>query len=197
MHRHTNVMFDVDVASLTLQEKSLLRRLKQLYTPKLIREVLLPLVEQTSPVSLRTLDWCVTNWSKQHNIVCSAQRSGHFTNVHHAYRTMLSFWKRRLFDPFRRRRRVRLNFEGASYETTLGQANFAIWSHESGVLAYAKGHLEEIEKDMNSISQVQKRKRKEAKHLGFKRQRRELTPAPRAMCVAYRAPLLVTFEDDV
>lgn len=123
------MLFDVDRAALSRRELLLLRRLENEYTPALLRDVLKPLITQTSPVSLRALDWCVTNWAKQHNVVCSGAVPGAITNVHHAYRTTLAFWKRKLFDPFRRRLRVAVRIDGEVHETTLGQANFALWSY--------------------------------------------------------------------
>ena len=188
--------FTVNKASLSPREISLLRFLEKEYTDSIAREVLLPLITQTSPVSLRALDWCVTNWSKQHNVVCSSQKPGQLINIHHSYRNMLYFWKRKLFDPFRRRSRIRVTIDGNDYETTLGQANFALWTHQTGVLAYVLGHISEIENDMNSVSQIQKRERKDALSKGVRRRRRELTHAPRSLCVAYIAPSRVMFDDN-
>lgn len=187
--------FEVDRTTLTPRETSLLKLLDKQYTDDIGREVLLPLVTQTSPASLRALDWCVTNWSKQHNVVCSSLTPGQLINIHHSYRNMLYFWKRRLFDPFRRRKRITVVIHGEAYETTLGQANFALWTYKSGVLAYVLGHVHEIEQDMNSVSQTQKRERKEAQKKGVRRRRRELTSTPRSLCVAYLAPERVTFDE--
>ena len=189
-----HTMFDVDRATLSRRELLLLKRLEAEYTPQLLRDVLKPLVTQESPVSLRALDWCVTNWAKQHNVVCTSVVPGATTNVHHAYRGALAFWKRKLFDPFRRRARVAVRIEGQVYETTLGQANFALWSYTTGVLGYALGHVEDIEADMNAVSQKQKHARKDAARRGVRRKRAELTSAPRSMCVAYVAPTRVEFE---
>jgi hypothetical protein len=189
--------FETDRISLTPREASLIKLLEKQYTDTIAKEVLLPLVTQTSPVSLRALDWCVTNWSKQHNVVCSSQVPGQLVNVHHSYRNMLAFWKRRLFDPFRRRARITVLIDGVKHDTTLGQANFALWTYQTGVLSYVLGHIAEIEKDMNSISQIQKRERKDAVLKGVRKRRRELTSAPRSMCVAYIAPSRVSFDGNV
>lgn len=188
--------FEADRTRLTHREASLLKLLEKQYTDDIARLVLLPLITQTSPVSLRALDWCVTNWSKQHNVVCSSQVPGQLVNVHHSYRNMLNFWKRRLFDPFRRRSRITVVIDDTPYETTLGQANFAYWTYQTGVLSYVLGHIEEIEKDMNAVSQIQKRERKDAIQTGIRKRRRELTTAPRSLCVAYIAPSRVVFDDD-
>ena len=96
----------------TGKERMLHARLNKEFTPALLEVTLLPFLDQTSPISLRSLDWAVVNWSKQHNIVCSSRIPGEVVNVYHAYRRALSFWKRRLFDPFRRRMRCTVTIHG-------------------------------------------------------------------------------------
>jgi hypothetical protein len=187
-------MFVADRTRLSPREVTLLDRLEREYTPQLAEEVLKPLVMQTSPVSLRALDWAVVNWSKQHNVVCSSSLPGQMTNVHQAYRTTLAFWKRRLFDPFRRRLRIGVRVGDEVLETTLGQANFALWAYRTGVLAYVLGHIEAIEADMNAVSQRQKRARAEAQRRGVRKKRAELTTSPGTMCAAYAAPTRVDFD---
>lgn len=187
-------MFVADRQELTRRECSLLDRLEREYSPGLLREVLLPLVTQTSPVSLRALDWAVVNWSKKHNIICTSLTPGQTTNVHHAYRKTLAFWKRRLFDPFRRRQRVGVRIAGEVYETTLGQANFALWTYKTGVLAYVMGHIDVIESDMNHVSKRQKKDRHDAARSGVRKRRTELTRTPGAVCIAYAAPSTVSFD---
>ena len=79
------------------------------------------------------------------------------------------------------------------YETTLGQANFALWSYKTGVLSYVLGHIDAIEADMNHVSKKNKRERNDAVRRGVRRKRAELTRAPGAVCVAYNAPSTVHF----
>lgn len=187
-------MFQVDPSKLSGREKFLLTRLQTEYTQEIARNVLKPLLTQESPISLRALDWAVVNWAKKHNVVCSSAVPGKLTNVHHSYRNTLSFWRRKLFDPFRRRNRILVNIDGDEYETTLGQANFALWTHRSGVLSYVINNIDEIESDMNVISQRQKKDRKEAMKKGVRQRRKELTHGPKGMCVAYSAPSSVVFK---
>lgn len=187
-------MFDVEDSILSTRELTLLKYLNTEYTPEVARQVLLPLITQTSPVSLRALDWAVVNWSKQHNVVCSSRVPGEMTNINHTYKMALNHWKRKLFDPFRRRLRVSIVVDGEAYETTLGQANFALWTYKTGILAYVLGHIEAIESHMNHASQHQKSVRREALRMGVKRKRRELTPSVGTTCVAYRHPIRVRFS---
>lgn len=164
------------------------------YTADIARMVLVPLMTQTGPISLRALDWAVVNWSKQHNIVCATIVPGQMVNIHHSYRSALKYWKRRLFDPFRRRARVTMVLDGTEYETTLGQANFAMWTYKTGVLNYVTTNIDIIESDMNRISQRQKRMRKDAKRDGGVHRRKELTQRQTSLCVAYRAPQCIRFS---
>lgn len=168
-----------------------MKKLEREYTDTIASEILLPMIMQTSPVSLRALDWAVVNWSKEHNVVCSSPIAGQMTNVHHSYRTTLAFWKRRLFDPFRRRTRIQVRIGDDWYETTLGQANFAMWCYTTGTFAYVLGHLTSIEASMNEVARRQKRERRNEKLCGVRKRRSELTPSARAICVAY--PACVTF----
>lgn len=186
--------FSVDRSKLFPRDLSLLKILQTEYTDRIAQDVLVPLITQESPVSLRVLDWCVTNWSKQHNVVCTSQVPGQYTNIHHSYRNMLATWKRRCFDPFRRRNRITIEVGGKEYETTLGQANFALWAYNTGTLAYVINHAAEIEEDQNCVSKVQRAQRKRAEQSGLVRRRTELTAAPRSLCVAYLMPCEVSFE---
>ena len=182
-------MFLVDNVQTGKRQKMLHRRLEREYTEGMLESVLLPLVTQTSLVALRALDWAVVNWSKKYNVICSSSIPGQMTNIHNSYRTTLSFWKRRLFDPFRRRSRIKVRIGGKEYETTLGQANFALWTYKTGVLSYVLNHIESIESHMNSVSKEQRGKR-DSKG----RRRTQLTRPGGTVCVACRTPSIVHFE---
>ena len=190
----STLLFDTDVSTLSSRETVLLRKLQTSYTPELAREVLVPLIDQTSPVSLRALDWAVTNWSKVNNVICSSPIAGEYTNVHQAYVNTLAYWKRKLFDPFRRRKRIMLRLDDKEYETTLGQANFALFAYRTGVLSYVLGHIDLIEAHMNETNHAQKRKRQESRESGVRRKRTELTQSAPLRCVAIIAPTRVEFS---
>ena len=189
----STTFFDVTNVSLSRRETILLRMLEREYNNEILHNALLPFLNHTSPISLRALDWAVVNWSKKHNIICSSPTPGRMTNIHSAYRTSLAFWRRRLFDPFRRRTRIHIHINGDTFETTLGQANFALWVHRSGVLHYVLANLATIETDMNQVSRRHKKERREALRNGIKRKRSELTKKTYTQCVAYPAPKLVSF----
>ena len=172
----------------------LLARLRREYTADVARTVLIPLLTKRSPVSLRVLDWTVVNWSKKHNVVCVSPHTGESVNISQAYANTLGFWKRRLFDPFRRRQRIVLRADDGEYETTLGQANFALFLHVTGIYAYVLQNVDAIEDDMNRSSLRHKRERGDALRRGAPVKRCGLVRDPGAKGVVYLQPCHVHFS---
>ena len=159
----------------------------------LIKLHLIPLITQQSEISLRALDWLVTNFSKKNNIVCKTEK-GTLFNIYHGYKVALTHFRRRNFDPFRRRQRIQLVVNGQSYDTTVGQCNFIHWAFEYGVLKYAVENAEMIEKDMNAAAYANKSERKQQKEKGIPHKRRELSKAPITKCSVYKIDTNVKFD---
>ena len=108
----------------------------------------LPYIMCNSAVSLRLIDWFVTNYAKEHNVVIRRGTRGHF-NVYLSYRAQLKAYSKQLFDPFRRRDRIIFHYSADhSVETTIGQLNFFRWMLENKVLGYVLERAEDIEGDM-------------------------------------------------
>jgi len=160
------------------------------YTDEVVMELLVPIIDQTYDVSLRALDWAVVNWSKKHRIVCKVDTGNgrmDVVNIFSVYKDVLRRWRRRMFDPFRRRERVyfRHPHTGAVYSSTVGQLNFIKWARTFGVIEQARAHLRQIETDMVSTLSESKKRRVEERAVGGKRKRTELTPAPKGKCQVY------------
>jgi hypothetical protein len=169
------------------------------YSDEMVLSLLVPVIDQTYDVSLRALDWAVVNWSKKHRIVCKVDTgAGHVdvVNIFSVYKDVLRRWRRRMFDPFRRRERVYFRHPtgGSIYATTVGQLNFLRWAQIYGVIEQARAHLDQIEKDMVSTLSESKKRRNEESQTGGKRKRTELTPAPRGKCQVYMVQHSVDFE---
>lgn len=108
-----------------------------------------------SPVSLRLLDWFVTNYSKSRNIVYEVARDGVPVafNVFTEYKAVLRAYSKRFCDPFCRRDRIAItNSEGERQFTTVAQMCFFRWAMQNKVLTYAEQHKSHIEADMMAIS---------------------------------------------
>lgn len=112
-------------------------------------EKLLPILQGTSLVSLRLVDYFVTNYAKKMN-TSFPQLGRHFL-VYFNYKRELNAYSKRLFDPFCRRERIMFQVRGIDpFVTTVGQLNFFRWFIEKNILEYVFENRETIEKDMNS-----------------------------------------------
>ena len=181
-----------NMEGLNPRQMSILLRLTPFYQgeiPPLVKDVL----KQTSPISLRTLDWLVTNHSKKLNLVCTCEKGAVF-NIFQGYKLCLGYYRRRNFDPFRRRNRIQIRIEGSTLPTTVGQLNFLHWAHTNGVLQYAQTHADEIEKDMNASTSAHKQDRKRKMERGLPHKRHELSKAPSSKCSVYKVDSKVSFD---
>ena len=112
-------------------------------------EAFLPIYKGESPISLRLIDYFVTNYAKKNNT--SYLLGSRQFLVYFQYKRELNAYSKRLFDPFCRRERIL--FQARGYEeitTTVGQLNFFRWAIEKQILQHIEENREEIEKDMNS-----------------------------------------------
>ena len=123
--------------------------LQEFYTTPGNLEKLLPILQGTSPISLRLVDYFVTNYAKKMN-TSFTQTGKHFL-VYFNYKRELNAYSKRLFDPFCRRERIMFQARGVeAFVTTVGQLNFFRWFIEKEILEFVTGEREAIEKDMNS-----------------------------------------------
>ena len=110
---------------------------------------LIPILQGTSEVSLRLVDYFVTNYAKKMNT--SFPQAGRHFLVYFNYKRELNAYSKRLFDPFCRRERIMFQARGVEpFVTTVGQLNFFRWFLEKEILDYIVANREMIEKDMNS-----------------------------------------------
>lgn len=88
-------------------------------------------------LSLRTIEWYVTNYAKKNNISYSKEISGKVFTVHVEYKSTLEGYSKKLFDPFCRTERIELNIGGKNVKTTLGQLNFVRWCIQNDIIKHA------------------------------------------------------------
>lgn len=161
---------------LSASQIHILTTIAPFFSKENLATVLHPFASNESDVSLRCLDWLVTNFSKKYNILCRGM-DGHMYNIFSGYKLCLTNYRRRNFDPFRRRLRIHYTFEGSQHETTVGQVNFLYWAAKNGVLDYARQYRLMIEEDMN------KNNARKRKHISKKRT--EISRTPTARCFVY------------
>ena len=152
------------------QDNLLLRNLMQFYESPENMENLVDIVGGKSQISLRIVDWFVTNYAKKYytnyvipmktGIVRDTVEPTKF-KVYDKYKLQLKAYSKRRFDPFCRWDRISIPYKDDTFlETTLGQLNFFKWAIEHKVLEYIGSNYAEIELDMNSRNNGSKRSRK-------------------------------------
>lgn len=113
----------------------------------------IPIITGKSKISLRILDWFVTNYSKKNNITyqLEANKKKKTFIVYLDYKSQLKAYSKKQFDPFCRRERISF-FDHNNNEliTTVGQLNFFRWAIENKILEFIIDNFSEIENDMNN-----------------------------------------------
>lgn len=107
---------------------------------------LIPILKGEGELSLRVIDWFVTNYAKKHHISYSVEKQEFI--VYSQYKSQLKAFSKKMFDPFCRRERIQ--FQCGTHEpfiTTVGQLNFFRWAFEKKILEYMKEHLEDIQRE--------------------------------------------------
>lgn len=145
--------------------------LSKFYNVKSNINKVIPLVEQKSDISLRLIDWFVTNYSKKNNTVITKERNGniiHF-NVYLSYRNQLKAYSKEKFDPFRRNEHIIFYYDvDKSIETTHGQLNFFRWVLQNDILDYIQENMTEIESDMLTTQKQNQSKKKDDENMRVK-----------------------------
>ena len=123
--------------------------LQEFYTIPGNLEKLLSILQGNSEISLRLVDYFVTNYAKKMN-TSFTKENRHFL-VYFNYKRELNAYSKRLFDPFCRRERIQFEARGQTpFVTTVGQLNFFRWFIEKEIYDYVLANRESIEKDMNN-----------------------------------------------
>jgi len=123
--------------------------LQEFYTIPGNLEKLLSILQGNSEISLRLVDYFVTNYAKKMN-TSFTKENRHFL-VYFNYKRELNAYSKRLFDPFCRRERIQFEARGQTpFVTTVGQLNFFRWFIEKEIYDYVLTNRESIEKDMNN-----------------------------------------------
>lgn len=126
--------------------------LKYYHSPNALR-ILYTTVNETDErkVSLRLIDWLVTNYSKSEHVMYNV--NGTMVNIYLSYKNMLRAYSKRLFDPFKRHDRIVIACPlspSGKFETTIAQLMFFKWAIDNGVIDYAINNREKIKLHMES-----------------------------------------------
>jgi len=146
----------------TQKNSLLLNYLMKFYSNPKNLDLIVPILNGDSDISIRLIDWFVTNFSKQNFTVYTFINSKGIKKrfkVYNEYKLKLKAHSKKCFDPFCRYERINIKYDDTNYiQTTLGQLNFFKWAIENNVLNYIQEHKKEIEYDMNSRNSTAKKK---------------------------------------
>tara|TARA_Y100000996_G_scaffold156056_1_gene120201 strand:- start:3855 stop:4400 length:546 start_codon:yes stop_codon:yes gene_type:complete len=146
------------MTSYTTQNSLLLNNLLQFYEKDDNLETMLNIINGESPISLRIVDWFVTNYAKQKFTVYNLSEGVRF-KVYNDYKLKLKAYSKRRFDPFCRWDRITIPYkEDKLIQTTIGQLNFFKWALENEIITYIKQNYPEIERDMNNRNSTSKKR---------------------------------------
>jgi hypothetical protein len=120
-------------------------------------EQILKILNGESPISLRILDWFVTNYAKQKYVVYDLPNGLRF-KVYNDYKLKLKAYSKKRFDPFCRWEKIIIPYHKNFIQTTIGQLNFFKWVIENNILEYIDEHYDLIERDMNNRNSTSKHK---------------------------------------
>ena len=152
------------------QNELLLTNLLAFYEKNDHMERLIKIINGQSNISLRIIDWFVTNYAKKNftmysiptknkcSTVINDQDNVVRFKVFNNYKLELKAYSKVRFDPFSRRERIMIPYkDNTCLQTTIGQLNFFKWAIENQVLEYIENHYDEIEADMNSRNSISKK----------------------------------------
>ena len=152
------------------QNELLLTNLLTFYGKDDNMDRLVNVINGQSTISLRIIDWFVTNYAKKNFIVysipaknkCSTVINGEENTerfkVFHNYKLELKAYSKVRFDPFSRRERITIPYkDNTCLQTTIGQLNFFKWAIENQLLEYIEKNYDEIEVDMNARNSISKK----------------------------------------
>ena len=172
-----------------MQNNVLLDSLYEYYCKQKNINKLMEVLEDDNKISLRIIDWFVTNYSKKNNIYYTIfetnTKKKTFTqennrifkqfNTYHSYKSQLKSFSKKKFDPFCRRDRINFKCGNKVIDTTVGQLNFFKWAIDNLIIDYIKLYYVEIEEDMNNSYNIIKVQKKEKKDKKERKKRQELS----------------------
>ena len=151
--------------TLNTQNDLLLSSLMEFYNNRENLNKMIRIINGDSEISLRIVDWFVTNYAKKYYTVyeqtCGTEDTQTITRfkVYNDYKLKLKAYSKKRFDPFCRWDRVSIPYDNEQYmETTIGQLNFFKWALDNNIIDYIKNNYDVIECDMNKRNSTTKRR---------------------------------------
>lgn len=115
----------------------LLESIQTFYSEPKNSNYLRDILEKRNGISLRNLEWFITNYSKGNNLRYTTKEGKMFT-VHCAYKSSLDGYSKKLFDPFCRSGKFEYTIPNSDIkvQTTVAQLNFIRWCIKNNIIEY-------------------------------------------------------------
>jgi len=153
---------------LNTQNELLMSNLMDFYQDRTHLFKMMNIINGESKISLRIVDWFVTNFAKKfytvyempvHRRIGETHSDKVRFKVYNDYKLKLKAYSKKRFDPFCRWDRISIPYDENNYmETTIGQLNFFKWAIENHIVEYIETNYDAIENDMNARNSTSKRK---------------------------------------
>ena len=126
------------------RQEWLLESINDFYTDDTHMNILKNLLNRKCDISLRSIEWFITNYSKKRNTMITNEEGKTFA-VHCAYKSSLDGYSKKFFDPFCRLNKIRYTLKnGEQIQTTVAQLNFVKWCIKNNIIAYIKDNRENL-----------------------------------------------------
>lgn len=185
-------------AYLNEYEKFVLKRLNKFYTIDKIERIK-PIINQESDISLRLIDWTLTNYCKKYVIVIR-KRNGEIVDIYETYKAKLdSYPKNELLDVFKRGSRIRFYYSDNEDDyiiTSVKQLNIFKWLLEDEILDYIEKYREQINEDHRESLRRSKTNKAKNRGKGKKSRRQELSKSAYKRCIRVSQKNIISLAPD-
>ena len=157
----------INTSTLNTQNDLLMKNLMEFYQNHENLKKMMHIINGESKISLRIVDWFVTNFAKKYYTVYEllpyktengSDEKIRF-KVYNDYKLKLKAYSKRRFDPFCRWERISIPYDDEKImETTIGQLNFFKWAIENKIVDFIETNYADIENDMNHRNSTSKRR---------------------------------------
>ena len=184
------------ISTINTQNQLLMDNLMDFYSDQSNIDQILQIINGETKISLRIVDWFVTNFAKKYYTVyeINTKRNDKRFKVYNEYKLKLKAYSKKRFDPFCRWERINIPYKNDTYiQTTIGQLNFFRWALENKILDYIEKNLVQINNDMNKRNSTAKN-RKEKSTTKTRKKREELSISASKSIKKEQVEIIVDFK---
>ena len=181
----------------TTQNELLLKNLLTYYDTEENLNKMLSIINGESRISLRIVDWFVTNYAKKNFTVFNILKNDNTVRfkVYFDYKLKLKAYSKKRFDPFCRWERITIPYKnGSVIQTTIGQLNFFKWALENDVIQFIEENHESIENDMNYRNSSSKKNKDSYVNKKTRKKREELSVSAVKSIKKEEVEIIVKFD---